>query len=134
MESGIPARLTPAEGRRFAFPVGGVFLALAGLFWWRDHLLASRITGALGGLLVVAGILIPGRLGPVYRAWMGLAGLISRGPTPIFMAVVYYLVITPTGLIRRTVGSSQIVHTPSDGSYWKRREDGRRKSTLERQF
>ena len=134
MERRVPARLTPAEGRKFAFPVGGVFLLLAGVFCWRDHLLASRITGSLGGLLVVAGALIPGKLGPVYRAWMGLAVLISKVTTPIFMALVYFLVITPTGLVRRTVGSSQIAHRPEEGSYWKRREEGRRKSRLERQF
>jgi hypothetical protein len=114
--------------------VGGVFLALGGLLWWREHLLAAQVAGVLGGLLLMAGTLIPARLGPVYRAWMGLAILISKFTTPVFMGLVYYLVITPTGLIRRTVGSSQIVHVPSDGSYWKRREDGRRKSTLERQF
>lgn len=134
MERRVPTRLTAAEGRKFAFPVGGVFLLLAGIFWWRHHLLASQIAGTLGGLLVVAGTLIPGRLGPVYRAWMGLAGLISKFTTPIFMALVYFLVITPTALIRRTVGSSQIAHSAEEGSYWKRRDEGRRKGRLERQF
>ena len=40
-------------------------------------------------------------LGPVERAWMGLAGIISKVTTPIFMSVVYFVVLTPVGLLRR---------------------------------
>ncbi|MEJ2540732.1 MAG: hypothetical protein P8188_12300 [Gemmatimonadota bacterium] len=134
MEERVPARLTASEGRRFAFPVGGVFAAIAGVFWWRDHLLTAQILGALGGSLILAGLLIPRRLGPVYRGWMALAMLISKVTTPIFMAIVYFLVITPAGLIRRTVSRSAIVHREEQGSYWKRREEGSRRGNLQRQF
>ncbi len=126
--------MSPKEGRRFAFPVGGVFLAIAGIFWWREHLLASQVFGSIGGLLLVAGVVIPGRLGPVYRAWMGLALLISKVTTPIFMGIVYYIVIAPVGLVRRTFGKTPIVHEPVAGSYWKPREEGSRQGTLQRQF
>lgn len=125
----IPARLNPAEGRRFGLVVGAAFLVFAGLSWWRGHTLAPYILASLGGALVLAGLVIPGSLGPVYRAWMGLAHVLSRVTTPIFLGIAYYLVLTPIGLILRAVGRN-----PLDvrGTGWVRREQDR--SDLERQF
>ena len=72
LEAGIPTRLTPAEGRRFGLTVGVAFLVLAGLLhFWRHKETAAVVAGGLGVLLVAAGLVIPGRLGPLHRAWMG---------------------------------------------------------------
>lgn len=135
LERRDPARLTAREGRSFAFPVGVAFLVLAAvLYWWRDHGLVAAILGAVGVGLLIAGLLIPGYLGPVLRAWMGLALMISRVTTPLFMSVVYYIVLTPTGLLRRTIGRNPIRHSAADGSYWTPRPDRQRRSDLRRQF
>ena len=52
-------------------------------------------------------------LGPVERAWMGLAHAISKVTTPIVMGVMYLLVLTPVGLLRRRFGGNPLVHAPS---------------------
>lgn len=124
--------MTPGEGRKFALTVGGAFIALAGLMVWRGHLRLAVVAGALGVLLVLAGLVIPARLGPVYRAWMKLAELISRVTTPVFMGVMYYLVIAPSGFLMRTFGSNPIRRAQDSPSYWVRRE--KRRSDLTRQF
>ncbi|MDX1647958.1 MAG: hypothetical protein R3304_12500, partial [Longimicrobiales bacterium] len=72
-----------ADGRKFAFPVGIAFLLLAGLLLWRDKDTLWRIAAALGGTLILAGALVPGRLGPVYRGWMKMALAVSRVTTPV---------------------------------------------------
>lgn len=135
MERRDSARLTPHEGRKFAFTVGAAFLVLAGvLYWWRGHVSAAAVLAGLGTVLAVAGVLIPGRLSPIWRAWMGLAHLLSKVTTPIFMGVVYYLVLTPTGLLRRWLGQNPIRHRAADDTYWAPRPDDRRRSNLQRQF
>ena len=134
MERGIPARLTPREGRAFAFPVGIAFGVLAGITWWRDHLLLTQVLGGLSGLLLVAGALVPTLLGPVQRAWMGLAHAISKVTTPIFMGIVYFVVLTPIGIVRRVVGRNPVVNPAIDGSYWHSRPEGKRRGNLHRQF
>ena len=67
LATGVPARLTPAEGRKFGLLVGGAFLVLAAIFWRRLPL--HRWPGSpacLGGGLVVGRCCSrPGRLGPV---------------------------------------------------------------------
>lgn len=129
------ARLTAREGRRFAFPVGIAFLVLAGiLYWWRDHETAGAVVGGLGASLLAAGLVIPAHLGPAQRAWMALAHALSRVTTPIFMSVVYFVVLTPSGLLRRGIGRNPIRHLASDDSYWAERPDGQRRSDLQRQF
>ncbi|MBL8136973.1 MAG: hypothetical protein JNL48_10145 [Acidobacteria bacterium] len=134
MAAGIPARLTVAQGRRFGLTVGGAFLVFAAIAWWRGSPTATNVFGALGAVLSVAGLAVPTMLGPVERAWMKLAHLISKVTTPIVMGVMYLLVLTPVGLLRRTLGGNPMVHTPDGGSYWKSRPAGSRAGNLTRQF
>jgi len=131
----IPARLSPAEGRKFGLTVGLAFLVFAGIAWWRGKTgIAPWLTG-LGGVLVLAGLVIPARLGPVFRAWMGLALLLSKVTTPIFMAVIYFVVLTPIGVVMRLAGRNPMVHKAVDGSHWFARA-GRdvAPGSMERQF
>lgn len=122
-----------SDGRRFGTVVGAAFLALGTLFWWKGHMPLATAAWTLGGLLVVAGLVIPGRLGPVWRAWMGLARAISKVTTPIVMGLVYFLVITPSGFVLRLVSANPL---GSDGerSYWKKRTDGGARQDMRRQF
>lgn len=134
METGIPARLTPTEGRKFAFPVGTAFLVLAGIVWWRQHMWFVYIFTSLGGLLLVAGLLVPGTLGPVYRGWMKFALLLSKVTTPVFMGIVFFLVIAPIGWSMRLFGRNPVRREATDGSFWLQRDPDQRRSDLSRQF
>jgi len=134
MAAGIPARLTPAQGRRFGLTVGGAFLVFAAIAWWRGHPTTTTVLGTLGGVLALAGLVIPTYLGPVERAWMGLAHLISKVTTPIVMGLMYLVALTPIGLLRRTMGGNPMVHEATDASYWKARPEGRRAGDLTRQY
>ena len=133
MEAGIPAGLTPKEGRKFGLLVGTAFLVLGAISLWRGHVWPPRVFAVLGGLLILGGLLVPGRLGPVYRAWMGLAHLLSKVTTPLFMGIVYFVVMTPIGLIRRALGKNPLRHRPVNDSYWKTPPSGG-KSDLTTQF
>ncbi|MGH7467523.1 MAG: SxtJ family membrane protein [Longimicrobiales bacterium] len=134
MAAGIPARLTPAEGRKFGLTVGGAFLALSLIMWWRGHQTLLTITLTLGVLLVLAGLLIPGQLGPVYRGWMKFGLVLSKVTTPIFMGVVFFIVITPIGLIRRLATGNTLIPKRTTDSYWHARPEGQRRGNLKRQF
>ena len=135
MATGIRPGLTAAAGRKFGLTVGAAFLVIAGIVWWRDHVTVATVLASLGGTLALAGLVIPSRLGPVERAWMGLSHAISKVTTPIVMGVMYLLVLTPVGFIRCRLGGSPLVHAPTDRSYWRSRpENARRTASLSRQF
>ena len=131
MAQGRPARLTPAAGRKFAFTLAGAFTVMAGIAWFRGHTRAAIVTGSLAAVCALGGLLVPGRLGPAQAAWMGLAHAISKVTTPIFMAVVYFLVLTPVGLIRR--GFASPLRRPAGTSAWVDRSTHPR-GDLTRQF
>jgi hypothetical protein len=130
---GIPARLTAKEGRRFAFTVGTAFLVLAAISLWRGHILPPRVLGALGAGLLLAGLTVPGRLGGVYRAWMGLANAMSKVTAPIMVGAVYFAVITPMGCLMRICGRNPVRHRERSGSFWVAASSGGR-SNLDNQF
>ena len=125
MAHGIPARLSPAEGRKFGLTVGAAFGVLATITWWRGHQIPMYVLGGLAALLLIGALVAPGQLGPVNRAWMGLAQLISKVTTPIFMGVVFFLVIAPVGILMRLFGRNPIRHAPVNNSYWASRTEGR---------
>lgn len=135
MASAIPARLTPREGRRFGLTVGTAFLVLCAVLWWRGQDGAMIAMAVIGGGLILGGLAIPGRLTPIHRAWMGLAHLLSKITTPIFMGIVYFLVLTPVGLLLRVFGRRPLSRKPSDSGHWiDRSEEAGRRGTMERQF
>lgn len=134
MKTSSSTEFSVRDGRRFGFQVGIAFLLLGALLLWREKPLGSTVVGSIGGFLLLGGLLVPVKLGPVYRRWMAAALLISKVTTPIFMGIVYYLVLTPTGLLMRLFGRNPIIHTATeDGGYWIRRESGQH-SDMRRQF
>lgn len=135
MAKRISTRLTAAEGRKFGLTVGLAFLVIASLTWWRGHTIAPAIAGTLGAALVAGGLIVPTRLGPVERGWMALAHAISRVTTPIVMAIMYFVVITPTGILRRTLSRNPLKQVEQGSGFWQSRPAGaRRTGSMQRQF
>jgi hypothetical protein len=128
-----PARLSPQEGRKFALTLTAAFAVLAAVSWWRSHPRTSTVFAIVAAVLLLAGLAAPTRLGPVRDAWMGLAHAISKVTTPVFMGLLYFLVLTPAGILRRTLGRNPLVR-PAGPSYWIDRDAAHRRSDLERQF
>ena len=126
-----------AKGRGFALTLAAAVAVIALIALWRERDSIARVAGAIAALLLLSGIVIPGKLGPLERSWMKLAHALSRVTTPIFMGIVYFVVLTPAGVIRRTFGSNPLVHPPAQGSYWlprPRREGEALRRRMERQF
>ena len=130
----ISARLTPAELRKFGLTVGGVFLLITAYSLWRDRVVMAGIAGGIGGALVVLGAAAPRSLDAAYRAWMGLAVLLSKVTTPLFMGIVYFVVITPIAILMRGMGRNPLAARPRGETAWALRPEGSRRGDLQRQF
>ena len=127
---GRAPQFTKHSGRVFAFTLmaGFAFVALVGM--WRDIPILARVGRIFAVASFLAGALVPGRLEPVHRGWMAFGEAIGRVTTPVMMAVVYFLVLTPIGLVRRA-----LVRRPaSAASFWRSRAPLPPKARMERQF
>ena len=133
LASGIPTRLSRAQGRKFGLTVGIAFAVLGGVAWWRGRATVALGFWVVGGLLILAGLVVPSRLGPVEQAWMGLAHAISRVTTPVFMGVVFFVVFMPVGAVMRLFGRNPLTTHHGNGTAWVSRGEDRR-GDLERQF
>jgi hypothetical protein len=107
--------------RDFGLLVGGVFLALGGWWFYRGrYSTLSNVLLVLGATLVLLGALQPKLLVVPNRLWMGMAEAMGFVMTRVILGVVFFLFVTPIGLVRRLSGGDPLgrrgVRTES---YWK---------------
>ncbi len=95
--------------REFGLVTGGIVAGLFGVFfpWLFDRPLAAwpAWPWIVFAVLGCWGLIAPMSLQPVYHGWMRFGLLLSRVTTPLIMGLVFYLVITPFGLLARLFGS-----------------------------
>ena len=136
MATGISTRLSERELKRFGVTVAIPLAMLAAIGAWRGHTLFPTALAVLAAVLAGLALLAPGRLGPVHRVWMRGAHALGWFNTRVLLGVVYFLVITPTGIVMRLTGRDPLHRRLRDGrSYWlerKRHPDPR--GSMERQF
>jgi hypothetical protein len=96
--------VTDAQARKSALLVAAVLLAVAAWNLYRGRTTVVVIFGALGALLVVAGLLVPPAARAFHTAWMRLAALLGHVNSRVLLTLFYYLVITPYGFVTRLVG------------------------------
>ena len=125
------------ELRKFGLTVGGVFGALALLFYFR-HKPAYILFAALSAPLVLLGMIFPRGLRIVYIGWMSMALVLGTVVSTILLSVFFYLVITPVGVLARLLGKDflSLKLSPTAASYWMKRAatDAKTKAHYEQQF
>jgi hypothetical protein len=88
--------------RDFGLLTGGIVAVLFGIFFpWLLERQSPLWPWVVLALLAGFGLLAPLALRPVYRVWMRFGLLLSRVTTPLILGIVFFLVISPIGLVRR---------------------------------
>jgi Saxitoxin biosynthesis operon protein SxtJ len=91
--------------REFGLIVGGVF-SLLGLWWlYRGKFLqVAYPLVVVGGSLIILGLVAPRLLVIPRKLWMKLAEGMAYVSSRIILALVFFLVLTPIGLVKRAMG------------------------------
>ena len=104
------------ELRNFGLIVGGVFSVIG--LWpmvWRGE--PVRLWALIiGGLLIGMGSVVPTWLAPIHRGWMWIGHVLGWINTRIILGVIFYGLITPTGIVFRMLGKDTMRQTFSDTS------------------
>ena len=79
---------------------------------------------AVSGLMLLITVAVPGLLTVPNRLWMKFGLLLHRVISPVVLAILFYVVVTPMGLIMRAFGKDplRLKREVSDPSYWIRRD------------
>jgi len=107
--------------REFGLIVGGAFTLLGSWWMYRGKFLSiAQFAVPFGILLVLLGLIAPRVLVYPNKAWMKLAEGMSYVSTRIILAIVYFGVLTPIGLIKRAMGWDPLHRrSASSESYWR---------------
>jgi len=107
--------------REFGLIVGGILLLLSSWWFYRGKFHDVRqITLVVGALLVFLGIIFPRALVWPNKAWMALAEVLSFVSTRVILAFVFFVVMTPIGLVKRMFGWDPLHRrAASSESYWR---------------
>ena len=84
----------------------GAVLTLIGAWWFYrgKFATAAYVFTIAGAMLIVLGAVLPRVLVVPRQWWMKLAEGLSHVSSRIFLAIVFFLVLTPIGLIKRATG------------------------------
>lgn len=98
-------RRTFRAEREFGLLVGAVFTLLGAWWFYRGKFaIAAPVFIYAGAALITLGALAPWILEVPRRLWMKLAEGLSYVSSRIILAIIFFLVLTPIGLIKRATG------------------------------
>jgi hypothetical protein len=65
----------------------------------------------IASLLIVLGAVVPQSLKQVHYGWMKIGHVLGSINTKIILGIIYYLLITPMGLVMRLMGKDSMHRT-----------------------
>ena len=112
-----------SSDRTFGLVFAGVFLLIAG--WPLIHGEAVRWWSVgISAVFALVAFIRPTLLAELNRLWMKFGILLGKIVSPIALGILFYIVITPIGLMIRVAGKDplRLKFDPEADSYWIPRE------------
>ena len=122
--------------RKFGITIGVILLIITGFLFWKEKE-SFQILLIFSVTLCFLGIAIPFILKPIYWVWMIFATILGWIMTRVILSLLFYIIITPIGLILRFFGKQflELRWDKSKESYWNfRTNEHLRKENYEKQF
>jgi hypothetical protein len=91
--------------RKFGYTMAACITVVFGLLLpWIFDSLVPAIPFVIALLLVLWALVAPGYLKFIYRPWMAIARILGNINTTLVLALIYFLVFTPTALVMKLSG------------------------------
>jgi len=104
--------------RSFGVSVGSVLCVIAALLVWRGRQTRAEWIGALGGVLLVLGLVRPSLLKWPSAVWWRFARALGYVNARILLTVLFGLVLTPLGLLWRISGKDPLARNRARWNGW----------------
>ena len=129
----IKSNIKISSNRNFGLVFFFIFLVVS--IWPLTHNESPRIWSAIISLAFLILVLTRSKLlTPLNRLWAKFGIILGSIIAPIVMGVVFFLVVTPTGLVMKIIGKDllSIKYDKKKETYWVKRD--RPTSTMKQQF
>ena len=110
------------ELREFGITIGAVLLIISGLAVWSGKASYGYFI-TFGFLSIVLGLIAPGILKPFQKVWMAFSAVIGFFMSRLILALLFYGVMTPIGLLMKLFGKDILDQRilKEETSYWHER-------------
>ena len=128
------SKIQTNSNRSFGIVFSIVFIIIA--FWsFRGDFSQIKILPLLISLIfLILGLINSKLLTPLNKLWIKFGNLLGSIISPIIMAIIFFLVVTPTGILLRIFGKDllNIKQKSNKNSYWIKKD--KRISKMNQQF
>lgn len=105
--------------RKFGLFFGFIFLTASIYFLVIKNIFFCYSFSFVGLIFIILAIIKPSILKPFNFAWYGLGLILARVTSPLILAALFFLIITPVGLIMKLMGRDPLRLKDSNSeSYW----------------
>ncbi len=128
--------VTDAQARKTALLVACVLSLIAAWNFYRGRAGVAAVLGGVALLLLLAGLFVPAAARRFHVFWMRVAVVLGHVNSRVLLSLMYYLVMTPYGIVSRLAGRDPLRRrSPGGESYWVERKRTRQaKEQFERLF
>ena len=121
--------------RKFGITIGIILVMIAGFLFWKEKE-SFQIFLTVGAIFCALGLAKPIILKPIYFIWMVFAVAIGWIMTRVILSLLFYLVMTPIGLIARLFRKRflELMWDDTVSTYWNYRSDESQNERYEKQF
>jgi hypothetical protein len=125
----------PGAERRFGLLFAGVFAVVGLLPLWGAHPVRWWAL-AVAAVFLAAALIRPRILAPLNFLWFQLGELLHHITNPILLGLVFFLSVTPIGLLMRAFGKDilSLKRRPELSSYWIERAPPSELESMKNQF
>jgi hypothetical protein len=106
------------QARSFGLSVGAVLCAIDLFFWSRGRLVRAEITGAMGVLLLVPGLVYPAVLARPAALWWRFSHALGRINARVLLTLVFGAVFVPMSILWRLTGKDPLGRRRDRFSGW----------------
>ena len=115
-------RTSNKDIRSFGITIGIILFIISGILFYNENG-SYQIIGIIALTFIGLGIIIPIILKPIYIVWMIFAVILGWIMTRVILSLVFYLILTPIGLITRLLGEDFLaLKKRQSNSYWNHRD------------
>ena len=128
-------RTSVKDFRSFGITIGIILLIVSAILLYYNKE-SYQSLAIIASTFIGLGIILPVLLKPAYLVWMTFAVILGWVMTRVILSIVFYLIMTPIGLITRLLGEDFLALKIKDSnSYWNHRDRSKESNQdYEKQF
>lgn len=81
---------------------------IAAALWWRGRVGRSEVLGAVGGLLVLCGVVFPPILAWPSKQWFRFSRVLGAVNARILLTLLFFVVLFPLSVVWRLTGNDPL--------------------------